>query len=290
MEAAALFTVARPARASSAGCLLTVSDIVVEGVFTRITDEELRAAVDRMTKLALDVATVELTVHQRRRLPRQPGERERRDRQALAGAAHRAASSGCGRDAALRAAGPPDRAGPRSGERRRRAARRRRRRRDAERGRERRRRHRRRARDAPDRHRPDFGRTHGIPTRFDDAVRVALDGRSAHDRRRPRPLPHVGRRRGERCFANVGSVGMSGAVARRANSMSKALGGRATFFYALVAGVPRVEEHRGDGHARRRRAARPHARRDRRERRLARRRDEARAGRASPTTASSTSS
>jgi diacylglycerol kinase family enzyme len=39
---------------------------------------------------------------------------------------------------------------------------------------------------------------------------------------------------GERLFANVGSVGMSGAVARRANSMSKALGGRATFYYALV--------------------------------------------------------
>ena len=42
-----------------AGCLLTVSDIVVEGVFTRITDEELRAAVDRMTRLALDVAVSE---------------------------------------------------------------------------------------------------------------------------------------------------------------------------------------------------------------------------------------
>ena len=38
------------------GCLLTVSDIVVEGTFTRISDEELKAAVDRMTTLALDVA------------------------------------------------------------------------------------------------------------------------------------------------------------------------------------------------------------------------------------------
>ena len=37
-----------------------------------------------------------------------------------------------------------------------------------------------------------------------------------------------------RCFANVGSAGMSGAVARRANSMSKRFGGRATFFYALL--------------------------------------------------------
>ena len=58
MEAAALFTVAA-LRGVQSACLLTVSDIVVEGVFTRITDEELRAAVDRMTRLALDVAVSE---------------------------------------------------------------------------------------------------------------------------------------------------------------------------------------------------------------------------------------
>jgi purine-nucleoside phosphorylase len=40
-----------------AGCLLTVSDIVVEGEFTRISDDELRAAVDRMTRVALATAT-----------------------------------------------------------------------------------------------------------------------------------------------------------------------------------------------------------------------------------------
>jgi DeoD family purine-nucleoside phosphorylase len=56
MEAAALFTVGA-IRGVETGCLLTVSDIVVEGVFTRISDEELRAAVDRMTRIALDVAT-----------------------------------------------------------------------------------------------------------------------------------------------------------------------------------------------------------------------------------------
>jgi DeoD family purine-nucleoside phosphorylase len=55
MEASALFTVAA-IRGVHAGCLLTVSDIVVEGVFTRITDEELRASVDRMTRIALEVA------------------------------------------------------------------------------------------------------------------------------------------------------------------------------------------------------------------------------------------
>jgi purine-nucleoside phosphorylase len=62
MEAAALFTVAAIGGIGKAGgvhggCLLTVSDIIVEGVFTRITDEELRAAVDRMTRVALATVT-----------------------------------------------------------------------------------------------------------------------------------------------------------------------------------------------------------------------------------------
>lgn len=58
MEAAALFTVGA-IRGVAAACLLTVSDIVHGGVFTRIGDEELRAAVDRMTTLALDVAVAD---------------------------------------------------------------------------------------------------------------------------------------------------------------------------------------------------------------------------------------
>ncbi|HXG77168.1 MAG TPA: DeoD-type purine-nucleoside phosphorylase [Gaiellaceae bacterium] len=56
MEAAALFTVGA-LRGVQTGCLLTVSDIVVEGEFVRISDEELRAAVDRMTRIALATAT-----------------------------------------------------------------------------------------------------------------------------------------------------------------------------------------------------------------------------------------
>ena len=80
----------------------------------------------------------------------------------------------------------------------------------------------------------DFVRTFGIPTKFDDAVRVAVTGE-------PRTID-AGRVRyrtwggedAERWFANVGSVGMSGAVAQRANGMSKALGGKATFFYVLT--------------------------------------------------------
>jgi len=80
----------------------------------------------------------------------------------------------------------------------------------------------------------DFVRTYGIPTKFDDAVRVALTGT-------PRTID-AGRVQyrtwagdpAERWFANVGSVGMSGAVAQRANGMSKALGGKITFLYALT--------------------------------------------------------
>jgi DeoD family purine-nucleoside phosphorylase len=56
MEAAVLFTLGA-LRGVQAGCLLAVSDIVVEGDFVRITDEELRAAVDRMTRIALDTVT-----------------------------------------------------------------------------------------------------------------------------------------------------------------------------------------------------------------------------------------
>ena len=56
MEAAALFTLAA-IRGVQGGCLLTVSDIVVEGEFKRISDDELRAAVDRMTRVALATAT-----------------------------------------------------------------------------------------------------------------------------------------------------------------------------------------------------------------------------------------
>jgi DeoD family purine-nucleoside phosphorylase len=56
MEAAVLFTIGA-LRQVQAGCLLTVSDIVVGGAFTRISDEDLRAAVDRMTRVALATVT-----------------------------------------------------------------------------------------------------------------------------------------------------------------------------------------------------------------------------------------
>jgi DeoD family purine-nucleoside phosphorylase len=58
MEASVLFTLGA-LRKVHAGCLLTVSDIVVEGEFTRISDDELRAAVDRMTRVGLATVTAD---------------------------------------------------------------------------------------------------------------------------------------------------------------------------------------------------------------------------------------
>ena len=80
----------------------------------------------------------------------------------------------------------------------------------------------------------DFIRTHGIPAAVEPAIDVARNGtaraidagRVAYRQWDGSPATHH--------FANVGSVGMSGAVAQRANSTSKALGGRVTFFYALT--------------------------------------------------------
>jgi DeoD family purine-nucleoside phosphorylase len=56
MEAAILFTLGA-LRKLQAGCMLIVSDVVVEGEFVRITDEEMRSAVDQMTELALATVT-----------------------------------------------------------------------------------------------------------------------------------------------------------------------------------------------------------------------------------------
>ena len=76
----------------------------------------------------------------------------------------------------------------------------------------------------------DFARTHGVPSRAEGAVRVALG-----EKTRTIDLGRVELDDGtSRLFANVASAGMSGAVARRANAMSKVLGGRVTFFYALT--------------------------------------------------------
>ena len=81
----------------------------------------------------------------------------------------------------------------------------------------------------------DFVRTFRIPTDPERAIEVARSGRTVRI--------DVGRvgytgwdgTKSESWFANIGSAGMSGAVAQRANSSSKALGGKASFLWATLA-------------------------------------------------------
>jgi diacylglycerol kinase (ATP) len=80
----------------------------------------------------------------------------------------------------------------------------------------------------------DFARSHAIPRKLDAAVDVALNGTTKTiDAGRVRFTAWDGDDT-EAYFANIASAGMSGAVARQANQTSKALGGRVSFFAALV--------------------------------------------------------
>ncbi len=56
MEAAVLFTLGA-LRKIQAGCMLIVSDLIGDGEFVRISDEDMRTAVDQMTELALHTVT-----------------------------------------------------------------------------------------------------------------------------------------------------------------------------------------------------------------------------------------
>jgi diacylglycerol kinase (ATP) len=81
----------------------------------------------------------------------------------------------------------------------------------------------------------DFVRTHGIPRKLEGAIDTARTGSV-----RELDLGRVTYRSwagGEQSsyFANIGSAGMSGAVARRANATSKALGGKVSYAWATFA-------------------------------------------------------
>jgi len=81
----------------------------------------------------------------------------------------------------------------------------------------------------------DFVRTYGIPHRVEDAVRVALSGTPMSiDLGRVTYRAWTG---GEATshFANIASAGMSGAIAQRANSTTKALGGKVSYLWATLA-------------------------------------------------------
>lgn len=81
----------------------------------------------------------------------------------------------------------------------------------------------------------DFSRTFRIPRAVDDAVRVALEGDV-----RTIDLGRASYRAWDgshatAVFANVASAGMSGAIAKRANETTKALGGKASYLWAIFA-------------------------------------------------------
>ena len=81
----------------------------------------------------------------------------------------------------------------------------------------------------------DFVRTYAIPRRLEDAAEVALRGRTR--------VIDLGRALyrswdgsdGESLFANIASAGMSGAIAKRSNESSKALGGKVSYLWATLA-------------------------------------------------------
>jgi YegS/Rv2252/BmrU family lipid kinase len=81
----------------------------------------------------------------------------------------------------------------------------------------------------------DFVRTFGIPSRLEDAVRVALHGRT-----RTIDLGRAAFRTwsgepGESYFANIASAGMSGAVAKRTNEATYTpLGGKVAYLWSTV--------------------------------------------------------
>ena len=81
----------------------------------------------------------------------------------------------------------------------------------------------------------DFVRTFGIPRDVERATAVALGGET-----RVIDLGRVAYRAWDGSdatgvFANVGSAGMSGAIAKRANETTKALGGKASYLWATFA-------------------------------------------------------
>ena len=233
MEAAALFTVGA-IRGVEAGCLLIVSDIIVEGEFKRVTDDEMKAAVDRMTRVALATATAVIsdTV-----FLVNPASANGSTGRRWAEMAHRAATRGLEGDT-LFSQGPGQ-----LGDLARKAAD------DGAKllvvvggdgsvnevangiaGRD----------DVEIAVIPrgtgwDFARTYKIPHKLDGAVDVALTGRSRTiDLGRATYRAWDGNE-ASTYFANVASAGMSGAIAQRANDTTKVLGGKISYLWATLA-------------------------------------------------------
>jgi diacylglycerol kinase (ATP) len=81
----------------------------------------------------------------------------------------------------------------------------------------------------------DFARAFEIPRRLDDAIATARDGEVREiDLGRATFRSWAGEEAAA-YFANVGSAGISGAIARRTNETSKALGGKVSYYWATLA-------------------------------------------------------
>ena len=82
----------------------------------------------------------------------------------------------------------------------------------------------------------DFARSLGHPAQPDRAIEVALSGnRHARSTSAARPTGAGTGPKEISWFANVGSAGMSGAIAQRANDTTKALGGKVSYVWATFA-------------------------------------------------------
>ena len=81
----------------------------------------------------------------------------------------------------------------------------------------------------------DFVRTFGIPRKIEEAVEVALRGDvRTIDLGRATFRAWDGSEASS-LFANIASVGMSGAIAQRANATTKVLGGKVSYLWATLA-------------------------------------------------------
>jgi diacylglycerol kinase (ATP) len=81
----------------------------------------------------------------------------------------------------------------------------------------------------------DFARSLGLPRKLDEAIAVALGGRArAIDLGRATYSPWAGDN-AQSWFANIASVGMSGAIAQRVNDTTKAFGGKVSYVWATFA-------------------------------------------------------
>jgi len=80
----------------------------------------------------------------------------------------------------------------------------------------------------------DFVRTFGIPNDLDGAIDVALTGTVREIDLGTASYRTWAGAEARSTFANVASAGISGAIARRANDSSKALGGKVSYYWATL--------------------------------------------------------